>query len=128
MSGRLPAPRSFPLAGPAAGRLAFATGEASVRDALLSILLTRPGERLMRPAFGAGVQRFVHQPADESTRRLIADVVRAAVVRHEPRIALEGVDVEPDPADAATLRVTVRWRMRHDGGTGALCLSLPPSS
>lgn len=124
MSSLFPSLRSFPLAGPRAGRHGFAYDDDSVRDALTCILLTRPGERLMRPEFGAGLQRFVHEPNDESTRRLIADVARAAILRHEPRIVLEGVDVESEPDDAASLRVRVRYRLRHDGRAGALALPL----
>ncbi len=123
MSGPL-LPRSFPLAGPVDGRLPFALGDESVRDSLRNILLTRPGERLMRPEFGAGLQRFIHEPDHEATRRLIADVAKGAVQRFEPRIVLESVDVEPVDGRPATLRVALRYHLRHDGQVGVLTLPL----
>jgi phage baseplate assembly protein W len=126
MSARFPAPRSFPLSGPSGGRHGFAFDDESVRDALTCLLLTQPGERLMRPDFGAGLQRFIHEQNDGSTLHLIADAVRTAVTRHEPRVVLEAVDVEPDASDAATLRVALRYRLRHDGRAGSLLLTVAP--
>ena len=50
--------------------------EQSVRQSIQVILSTRPGEQLMRPDFGAGLERFLHEPNTLTTRRRIRDVVR----------------------------------------------------
>jgi len=73
---------SFPLlASPVAGgRQHWQTGNASVREVMLNILLTRPGERLMRPEFGAGIRSFIHHPNNETTRALIADAALRALL------------------------------------------------
>ncbi len=42
------------------GRLDWPGLEASVRHAIRVILSTRPGEQLMRPEFGAGLDRLLH--------------------------------------------------------------------
>ncbi len=46
------------------GQLIFPTLEQSVRDSIRVVLMTRPGEQLMRPRFGAGLQNFL----DKETR------------------------------------------------------------
>ena len=59
-------------------------------------LLTRPGERLMRPEFGAGIRSFIHHPNNETTRALIADAAQEAAelpgqgaVATEPAVGAE---------------------------------------
>src|SRR5262245_21148257 len=90
--------QSWPLGGvDELGRLAWSTDERSVREVILNILLTRPGERVQRPEFGAGLLNFVHQPNNETTRNLIGGVVRKSVQQWEPRIVVEEVEVEPSP-------------------------------
>ena len=39
-----------------------------VRDELLQLLLTSPGERLFLPEFGAGVRKLVFEPASDVLR------------------------------------------------------------
>lgn len=100
------------------GRWLPATGERSIRESLWNILLTRPGERLLRPEFGAGLPNFIHQPNDETTRSLIASTVTRAIERWEPRIVLDEVQVVMEPGVRTEIAVSVRYRMRHGGLAG----------
>ncbi len=105
---------SWPLGGIADDRLAYASDEASVRDVLRNILLTRPGERLLRDSFGAGIADYIHQPNNETTRRLLADLARKSIQQWEPRIVLDSVEAHPDPIDPAQVALIVNYHMRHD--------------
>jgi phage baseplate assembly protein W len=117
--------RTWPMDGPADdGTLTWSSGDASVRESLLNLLLTRPGERLMRPQFGAGVTRFVHELNNETTRGLLAGEVSRAAQRGEPRIALDGVDTSPDPEEPTRVTLSVRYRRLGDGGADALDIAL----
>jgi len=113
---RTPIPKilSWPMNGvDADGALPWARDDQSVRDVMLNILLTRPGERLMRPGFGAGLLNFVHQPNNETTRNLIAGVVRKSLAQGEPRVLIDGVEVEPSPTSLADVHINIRYRLRH---------------
>jgi uncharacterized protein len=110
------------------GRWLPSTGERSIRESLWNILLTAPGERLLRPEFGAGLARFIHQPNDETTRSLIAAAVRRAIERWEPRILLDGVEVVMEPGVRTELAVSVRYRMRHGGQAGVAELRVRDTS
>lgn len=94
------------------GRLPWSADDQSIREVMLNILLTRPGERLQRPDFGAGLLNFVHQPNNETTRNLIAGVVRKSLAQWEPRVIVEGVDVAPSPTSVADVHIKIRYRMR----------------
>jgi len=107
---------SWPLLGGVEdGRLPWTGGNESIRESMLNILLTRPGERLMRPEFGAGLREFIHYPNTETTRSLIADAARRAVERWEPRVQVEDVQVAPDPRRLSHVSLSIHYRIRYDG-------------
>ena len=113
MRAPLPYTLSWPLDGvDQDGRLGWSVDDQSVREVMLNILLTRPGERLQRPDFGAGLLNFVHQPNNETTRNLIAGVVRKSLERWETRIIVEAVEVVPSPTSVADVHINIRYRMR----------------
>lgn len=125
MNTQPPVLMSFPLfASTQEGRLGWSTGNASVREVMLNILLTRPGERLMRPEFGAGLRDFIHHPNNQTTRALIADVTRKSISRWEPRVTVEEVHVEADTQSMSVVNLSIRYRLRQDGSAGNLDLSL----
>ena len=111
----IPNIQSWPLGEIQDGRLPWSQDDFSVREVMLNILLTRPGERLQRPDFGAGLLNFVHQPNNESTRNLMASVIRKALDRWEPRVLIDAVDVAPSPASLADVHVNIRYRLRITG-------------
>lgn len=112
------------------GRLPWQTGNKSVRETMLNILLTRPGERLMHPEFGAGIRNFIHQANNETTRALLADAAMQALTRWEPRVNVEEVRVLPDPQRLSHVNLFIHYRLKQDGSTGTLDLALelgPPT-
>ena len=97
------------------GQLHYPPLEASVRQAIQVILRTRPGEQLMRPNFGAGLEEFVHEPNTIVTRRRLRDRITEALARWEPRITIERIDVA-EVADRPThLRVEIAYRLKRTG-------------
>jgi phage baseplate assembly protein W len=103
-------------------------GERSIRESLWNILLTRPGERLLRPEFGAGLEQFIHQPNDETTRALIASTVQRAIERWEPRILLDKVEVVMEPGVRTEIAVSVSYRMRCGGQAGVAVIRVPDNA
>lgn len=116
--------QGFPLGGVSEGRLDWSTGAESVRETLWHILLTRPGERVMRPAFGAGLTRFLHHPNNETTRQLIADVARRAIERWESRIDIVRIAVDSDPRALNRVVLTLDYRIRANGARENMDLGL----
>jgi uncharacterized protein len=102
---------AFPPRIGADGRVAWSEGEANIREAIRIVLMTIPGERLRRPAFGAGLDRFLFEPNTTATRRDMEERITRALVTSEPRITLESVDVEEDLEDPTTAIATVTFRI-----------------
>jgi len=106
------------------GYLQWASEGQSVREVIWNILLTRPGERLMRPQFGAGLRDYLHRPNNQTTRKLIADVVQKAITRWEPRIHLDEVSVSTSPNQLHEITLSIRYRLRYDGSADQMDLAL----
>ncbi len=95
------------------GRLRYPGLAESVRQSIRIILETRPGERLMRPEFGAGLSRYLHAPNTLVTRREIRDLIMAALKRWEPRILLERVDVAASGERPDEVAIEIVYRLRR---------------
>jgi phage baseplate assembly protein W len=106
------------------GHMDWSRDDKSIRDVMLNILLTRPGERLMRPDFGAGLLNFVHQPNNETTRNLIAGVVRKSLAQWEPRVVVDRVDVEPSSDRLAQVHIVIGYHLRHHRAAKELSFAL----
>lgn len=115
---------AFPPRVGADGRLSWSEGEDNVRESLRLILLTEPGERLMREDFGCGLRRFLFEPNTVTTRELIRQRITQAIGRWEPRVATEQVSVEPSDEDPRLVAVTVLFRLVATQAQGRLGLTL----
>src|SRR6478752_7185073 len=103
---------SFPMRVDQSGSLAFTQGTADIDGSLRMVLMTAPGERLMRPQFGCRIWDLLFEPINANTLGLMAEAVRDAVSQWEPRVTLEDVNVEPDPANPARVLIDLRYRVR----------------
>jgi uncharacterized protein len=96
------------------GSLRYRTGAEKVRESLLLILATDPGERVMRPEFGCGLRRWLFAPNTLTTRAAIEREVRRAIQRWEPRVVVAEVAVTPGD-DPVQLLVAIRYEHVRDG-------------
>ncbi|HVH30680.1 MAG TPA: GPW/gp25 family protein [bacterium] len=122
-----PAPVSWPLLPrpDADGRLRFPSLEASVRQLIEVILLTRPGEQLMRPQYGVGLENFVHEENTLTTRGRIREAVAEGLARWERRITVDRIDVWEVPDQSTAIRVEIAYRLRRTGAVRQLNLGMP---
>ena len=106
------------------GQLHYPTVEESVRQSIKIILLTRTGEQLMRPGFGAGLENFLHEPNTLVTRKRIQDLVSESLNRWESRIILNQVDVEEVPESPTQIRIQILYQLRRTGISQQLGLTM----
>lgn len=102
----------FPVQREADNQIALAAGDANIQQSIWIILSTARGERVMRPDFGCGIHDLVFAVRSPATSGQIADLVRQALVRWEPRIDLEEVQVLPDPDNPSLLLIEIDYRVR----------------
>ena len=103
----------FPVAcRPDGGDVQLAQHEEDIRQAVRIILETNRGERLMRPDFGAGLDAFVFEPLNTATMSLVRHRVEEALITWEPRIRIEGIEVQRVTGAASRLDVRIDYRVR----------------
>lgn len=100
---------AFPMNVTASGGTAMVRGEDTITRAIRLILQTYPGERPMRPEFGCRIRDYVFSGINDRTFAMIAVAVRDSLLRWEPRVDVETVDVAPDPEEPSLLYIDIRY-------------------
>ena len=108
---------SFPLRfSPQGGIQVTADPDQHIRDRIRAVLFTSPGERLLQPEFGVGVDRLVFEGISESLRFEIAVVLRRDM---GDDFVLEEVRLSPVDGEGE-LAVHIVWRRQQEQGLRSL--------
>lgn len=102
---------AHPIGVAADGAIKLSADEEDIRQAITIILGTTPGERVMRPDFGAGLHALVFEPINQTTMALAKHHVEQALIRWEPRIDSVNVSVEAEPR-LGRLLIDISYRVR----------------
>lgn len=98
--------------GPAEVRMSV--GEIHVSEAMVILLKTLQGSRVMRPKVGASVDRYVFEPRTAEVCYRLADEVRRALLLGEPRVIVDAVEAVPTGTADDRIEVTITYRIdRH---------------
>lgn len=81
---------------PVTDDLVVTKDQAAIKQAIVSLLLTDPGERLFQPELGSGLRSFLFEPLDSATAALINASVRDTLERYEPRIDIIDISTTPN--------------------------------
>lgn len=96
------------------GAVAMNDGAEHVKEAMVILLRTLIGSRVMRPSLGAGVDRHVFEPNTADACYRLADDVRRALVLGEPRVIVDAVFAVPAGDADDRVDVTIEYRIdRH---------------
>lgn len=111
---------AFPPAADTHGAFGIVAYEDDIRQSIQIILATNPGERVMRPDFGAGLRDFVFEPADSTLANRIQTRVQEALIDFEPRIDVLQVSATLDPATFNTFYIQITYRVRANNSIANL--------
>ena len=106
---------AFPLQVNSRGGIAQASEAEKVRKAILVLLGTQLGERVMRPTFGCNLKSLVFAPNNVATANLARHYVMEGLRNGEPRILLDEVAVESQNLQGRlVLHIQYRLRSTYD--------------
>jgi phage baseplate assembly protein W len=91
---------SWPLEIDHTGSLRLTRGAEDLDRSIRVVLLTAPGERLMRPQFGCRIWD------------LLSEAVRDALAQWEPRVEVEAVEPVQDGEEPGLVRIQITYRVR----------------
>jgi phage baseplate assembly protein W len=107
-----------------AGSIAMVEERASVRQAILLLLSTRPGERVMRPLYGCDLHRLIFSPNDGTAAGMAIHYVRKALRQWEPRIEILHLDAVRSEADPGRLDIALEYTLRAQQRNETLIYSM----
>lgn len=107
-----------------AGRLEMVDENMSVRQAILLLLTTIPGERVMRPDYGCDLYRLLFSPNDATTHGLAIHYIRSAIMRWETRIEILRLDAFCNEQNQAKMDIVLEYKVKRTVHKNTLVISL----
>ncbi len=104
---------AFPFKTDNLGRIRMNSLEDHVLQSIKLILGTAKSERVMRPDFGAGLQKHVFDPISPSTKAFVEHEVETGLIKFEPRIEVLKVEANFSMKDDAVLLINISYRVRR---------------
>ena len=104
--------------------IAMVEDDLAVRQSVLLLLSTMPGERVMRPEYGCALHQLIFSPNDDTTAGLAMHFVRQAIERWEPRAEILRLEAGANPLAGEVLDILLEYRVRPTRRVEVLVLPL----
>ncbi|MFK8005450.1 MAG: GPW/gp25 family protein [Saprospiraceae bacterium] len=82
-----------------------------INQSLEILLSTRLGERIMLPKYGCDLNELVFESMNTTFETYITDLVKSAILYHEPRIDMESLEFENDQNEGKLL-IIINYKIR----------------
>jgi len=88
------------------------SGVEDIEQSLAILLTTRRGERVMQDDFGCELSEFLFGELSQGLIGRVRDFVSDAVLHHEPRISVNGIDVSGSTLGDGLLLINIDYTVR----------------
>jgi len=102
-----------PFIGGPEGVMSRQEDERLIKNDLLQLLFTVPGERVNRPDFGVNLRNFVFEDSSPVSLDALANDVRIAVQNQEPRVNILQLNISSDP-DTNKIKLNLAFNLISD--------------
>lgn len=72
----------------------------------------------MLPQYGCNLEELLFQPLDLTLITYVKDLIKTAILYHEPRIDLTGIQINTDNAVEGTLLINLDYIIRQTNSRG----------
>ena len=81
---------------PVTDDLVVSKDASAIKQAIVNLLLTNKGERLMNPTYGSDIRSYLFEPMDYGTANQIKNNIRDTIEIFEPRIRVLQISATPN--------------------------------
>ena len=81
---------------PVTDDLVVSRDASAIKQAIVNLLLTNKGERLMNPGYGSDIRSYLFEPLDYGTASQIKRNIISTIDRWEPRISIQDILAKPN--------------------------------
>lgn len=103
---------AFPVQIDALGGAELSSEEANIRQSMMIILGTAPGERMYRPEFGCAIHDILFEPNTLLTAAKVEYEVKRSLSAYEPRVNDIEVEATPDEDEPSRLNISISFVIR----------------
>jgi len=89
--------------------------ESAIKNSIINILNTIPGERFLIPEFGANLKKYLFLPVTKTTAEAIGNTILDAIEKWEPRVTIENIWVVSYTAGTVVTKNTGKLTMKKEG-------------
>lgn|SRR5690606_31308481 len=86
--------------------------EADIESSLEILLSTRLGERIMVPGYGCNLDELLFSPLNLTLKTYVIDLIKTAILYHEPRIDVKKIDIDPTDELNGVLLINIDYIVR----------------
>lgn len=104
---------AYPFSLNSEGKFHMSSYDDQVMQSILLIIRTAKGERMMRPEFGAGLNRMVFEPNNPSTNAILEHEIKEALIKFEPRIEIVGINVKSGNENSEKVDIHLEYKVRR---------------
>jgi phage baseplate assembly protein W len=90
----------------------MSSDEADIHLSLQILLATRKGERVMQPDYGCNLDEMVFEPMTTTFKTYISEMIKTAILYYEPRIDLNGVQVDDSQETNGVILLIIKYTVR----------------
>lgn len=87
-------------------------GDADIQSSLEILLSTRLGERIMVPNYGCNLDEMLFQSLDLTLKTFVIDLIKTAILYHEPRIEVNEINLFSDNELEGVLLIDIEYTIR----------------
>lgn len=93
-------------------KVTMVSEEDDIRESLIILLSTRPGERVMNPLYGCNLDDLIFAPLNLTLKTYVANLIETAILYFEPRIDLEKVQISENNDLEGELLLELDYKIR----------------
>jgi len=86
--------------------------EPDIHSSLEVLLSTSPGERVMLPEYGCNMEDLLFASLDTTTKTLMADRIKTAILLFEPRIDVERISMNSEQELEGVVLIEIEYIVR----------------
>jgi phage baseplate assembly protein W len=68
----------------------------AIKNSIFNLFTTIPGQKLLNPIFGLNLLQFLFTGITAANARLLGDTILRGIVKFEPRVSVDKINVAPD--------------------------------
>ncbi len=102
----------FPIQLDNNGKFALSKYEEDIKEAIIIILKTQPGERVMHPEFGCGINNYIFSIINTNNLLQIENEIKRALVLYEPRISIQEVKASSNESAQGYLNINIDYQVK----------------